>query len=140
MRVSFGRETLPGDRASDVDDKGVALLFVEFVHKVEHGNVELDAQPFGEVGQPIEKGGIVPAEVDGDDVALRLDAFADKRFLPSDVLNPPIDLARAQAGGKQNDVVVAAEGCVDHAREVSPVAACLVDGNEEGGESGEVHQ
>ena len=53
---------------------------------------------------------------------------------------PVFLLTAVQAGGKHEHVAVALETCLNHAREVATVAACLVDADAHGLETRQVEQ
>ena len=73
---------LPGNRFPYFYSKSFAGVLVHLVGQIEHGYVELNAQPFANISQPIEKIGVLSAKMYGDDVALSFYALCDKGLLP----------------------------------------------------------
>lgn len=125
-------ESFPGNGAAYFNGKGFVAVAEHFVHEEKHGDVELYAQYFAEVGQPVKPGGVVSAEVYGNDVALCFDTFGNECLGPWQVAYHALLFARAQSGRKHDDVVVAAETGFDHGREAAALCAHLVDGDAEG--------
>lgn len=134
------RELLPRNGLSDDNAEMAAAMAIEFVHEVEHGEIEADAEPLAPCGQPIEPIGIATLEINGHNVAMRFHTLRDKGFGPRDVLDFSVDATRTETGGEHDDVLVAGESGTDALREFTPFAAGLVDGHDERCDSGKVHQ
>ena len=133
-------ERLPRNRFADFHDEGLVAVEKHLVDKIEHGDVELDAEELAEVGQPVEAVGVSSSEMDGHDVALRLHALGDEGFRPRDVTYHAIVSARTQSGRKHDDVVFALESFADENGQASALVATDIDGDAERGEAVKVHE
>src|SRR5271157_3283016 len=78
--------------------------------------------------------------MDGDDVALVTPGLGDEGFLPLRVDDPAAFLfSRDQSGGEVENGLVRGEGLVDDLN-IFSVLSMFIDGDEEGVESGDIHQ
>ena len=78
--------------------------------------------------------------MDGHHVALCLHAFRDEGLFPRQVADHAVLLARAEACGEHQDVVLAAETSLHHRWEVATLRPRLVDGNAEWRQPWKGHQ
>ena len=122
-------ECLPGYGFTYRYLKCFISVFEHLVAQIEHCDIELEAQHLVYVCQAVEKLGVLPLEMYGDNIALCLYAFCYKGFLPLQVAYDTATLARTYSGGEHYDVVVAFECGINLLREVTRLLACFVYGH-----------
>ena len=110
------------------------------VRQVEHGEVDLDAQPLTGVGQVVEEVGVAPLEMDGHHPAPGLHTLGDKGLLPRQVLDDSLLAPRAQPRGEHDDVVVRPESGLYHPGEIARLGTRLVDRDTQRSQAAQVHQ
>ena len=120
--------------------EGLVLVLEEFVHQVEHGQVELQAKHLADIGDGVELIGVAAAEIDGHHVALMLHALGDEGLVPRQVANHAVPTARAEARGKHQYMVIARKSGFDHGRKLPGLLSRLVDGNTQRCEAGQEHK
>lgn len=133
-------EGLPGDGVAEGEAEGFVVLPHHFAREEDHFDVGLYVEFCPEVGEVIEEAGVLSRDMDGDDVALVAPGLADEGLLPYGVDDPAAFLFPGdQSGGEVEDSLVGGEGLVDDLN-IFGVLSMLVDGDEEGLESGDKHK
>ena len=94
-------------------------ILVHLVDEEQHGYIELNTQPFAEIGYPVEEVGILATEVNGHDIPVRLNTLRYERLFPGQVTYLPICLSGAKSRREHQHVAVALETCVDHGWEIA---------------------
>ena len=74
-----------GDWFADAYSEVLASVFEHFRGKVNHFDIEFDAQFFATLGEFVEERRIMSVEMHGDDVAFEFRAFRDECFFPFEV-------------------------------------------------------
>ena len=67
--------------------EGLMYILVHLVNKEEHGDIDFLHIAVGEVGQPIEKVGVLSLEMNGYDISLIFNALGDKGLFLLHIFN-----------------------------------------------------
>jgi hypothetical protein len=130
---------LKGNRFPDNDGQNFVPLFVHLVHEVEHLDVRSDSEPPSQIGEGVEKRGVLPSDKNGNQISSMFSGFHDKALLPSEVSDSSALSSGAQSGGKVDDGSVRGK-CIVVYPEVAEIGSVLVDRCEELSDVRDIHK
>ena len=115
-------------------------VFVHFIDKKQHCNIEFYACRLTYIGKPIEEIGVLPSKVYGHNIAFSLHALCYKSLLPLQITYLSVYATRAYTCRKHKHMSVALEPCLYHCGETTALTTGLVYRYTHGGKSREIHQ